>query len=67
MTYPKYSIIHLALYFTDKKFNDLNKEMVEYTAKLIDAIKKQDFKAIQENYDDVKSICHDCHNVYKDL
>tara|TARA_Y100000114_G_C11531238_1_gene218122 strand:- start:38 stop:436 length:399 start_codon:yes stop_codon:yes gene_type:complete len=51
----------------DKKFNDLNKEMVEYTGKLLDAIRKQDFKSIQENWEDVRSICFDCHDVYKDL
>lgn len=51
----------------DKKFNDLNKEMVEYTGKLLEAIKKKDFKSIKENWEDVRSICYDCHDVYKDL
>ncbi|MCM8528333.1 MAG: cytochrome c [Lentisphaeraceae bacterium] len=51
----------------DKKFNDLNKEMVEYTGKLLAAIKKKDFKEIKEFYEDVRSICYDCHDVYKDL
>ena len=52
---------------TDKEFNDLNKEMVEYTGKLLAAIKKKDFKSIKENWEDVRSICYDCHETYKDL
>ncbi|MCM8542060.1 MAG: hypothetical protein NE328_17455 [Lentisphaeraceae bacterium] len=51
----------------DKAFNDLNKEMVEYTGKLLGAIKKKDFNKIKEFYEDVRSICFDCHDVYKDL
>ena len=51
----------------DKQFNELNKEMVEYTGKLLAAIKKKDFKSIKENWEDVRSICYDCHDVYKDL
>ena len=51
----------------DKDFNELNKEMVEYTDKLLGAIKKKDFNNIKEFYEDVRSICFDCHDVYKDL
>lgn len=51
----------------DKAFNDLNKEMVEYTGKLLGAIKQKDFNKIKEFYEDVRSICFDCHDVYKDL
>lgn len=51
----------------DKAFNDLNKEMVEYTEKLLGAIQKKDFNKIKEFYEDVRSICYDCHDVYKDL
>ena len=34
----------------DKAFNKLNEEMVEYTGKLMAAIKKKDFKSIKENW-----------------
>ncbi len=51
---------------SDKKFNDLNSEMVQYSAKLVEAIKKDNFDEIKKSYEDLRGVCVDCHEAFKD-
>ena len=51
----------------DKDFNDISKDLDDEMTKMLAAMKKKDFKAIQKSWTEAKNLCAECHDIYKDL
>ena len=51
----------------DKDFNDIAKDLDAEMKKLLDAINKNDYKKIKDAWKESKSLCAECHDIYKDL
>jgi predicted transcriptional regulator len=50
----------------DEEFNKYSKELVAETAILLKAIKAKNQEDAGKSWENVKSICNDCHSAYKD-